>query len=634
MYQQEHMSNFIGRAEEIKMFASWLADPNAPRILYIHDKAEEAEKKGGVGKTWLLRKCAELVRQMRQDVVIVMIDFFNVGDRDRVFLAEKIITGLQKLYPAWAPASFNEAIEQYRVETRRNPSESGNVETRIREVVSAALVDDLRRLDIHLAQEQKTLLVFIDTFEAIEQNPDVAVLLRSQTFPDNYQFEHMRTVIAGRNRLDWTHPNWSGREQELQVMPLSPFNQQEMLEYFRIESIDLSPQSERARALYERTEGRPIIIGLAIDVLNHRILTVDDLITVSKTEFESYLVPQVNKLENPLNWVILFMAHVYHHFNTSILEWILDGVAQSEPVELISSERLSRTLPELSFVRRSGSGDDFVLHDEMRRLVTRYCWEILDTGQRFRKDISRSVVSYYEQAMSHTSSEQRRQGYIIEMLYHRLFMNLNDGLAYFQQQFQGSISLFKTAFARLLLQEVQKFIDLLPLAQRNDAQFAEASLLHTEENPAAALNVLLQLKQEVDSQWYEEHRSDVLQEEGRCYLRQSKLLEAANSFTQSLKIEQERGNEQQSARLLTNLGLISRRRGQFSPALSYYEQSIALYKKLGQQNDYATVLTNISTLCASYRQRRLKIFSSFLRRKRGQRPNDCSHESSHEHHLF
>ena len=40
------------------------------------------------------------------------------------------------------------------------------------------------------------------------------------------------------------------------------------------------------------------------------------------------------------------------------------------------------------------------------------------------------------------------------------------------------------------------------------------------------------------------------------------------------------------------------------------------------------------TLCASYRQRRLKIFSSFLRRKRGQRPNDWSHESSHEHHLF
>jgi hypothetical protein len=37
----------------------------------------------------------------------------------------------------------------------------------------------------------------------------------------------------------------------------------------------------------------------------------------------------------------------------------------------------------------------------------------------------------------------------------------------------------------------------------------------------------------------------------------------------------------------------------------------------------------LTTLCASCQQCQLKIFSSFLRRKGGQRPNDCCHESSH-----
>ena len=119
-----------------------------------------ANQKGGVGKTWLLRRCAELAKQSRQDLAVVMVDFFYIGDRDSVFLAEKIITGLQELYPTWTPTAFKEATQRIRSQTSASVS-TENVGTQ----VWAALAEDLRHLDReHLTQEKKMLLVLFDTF--------------------------------------------------------------------------------------------------------------------------------------------------------------------------------------------------------------------------------------------------------------------------------------------------------------------------------------------------------------------------------------------------------------------------------------------------------------------------------------
>ena len=607
MEEQQYTDHFIGRNEEIGTLVRWLDDPDASRILYIHDATEEMDKKGGVGKTWLLRKFADFIERERVDTVVVMVDFFSVADRDRVFLAEKIVAGLQQLYPTWSPNAFTEAIQLYRGKERPAASSSESWDAKMQDIVAAALADDLQRL----AQGQKTLLVCFDTFEVIEQSPSMVALRQLQTFPDDYQFEHMRSIIAGRNKLDWSQANWREREQDVQVMALAPFSQQEMQQYIDSESLyPIAAHSELAGALYERTEGRPIIIGLAVDVLNHHVLGVKDLVAVPRADFESYLVPQINKLEDPLNWVILFMAHVYHRFNMSILQWILRSLALEEPIRSISPENLSKLLPTLSFVRRASSGDDFVLHDEMRRLVTKYCWESQDPDMRYRKDISHSVISYYEKQMESALSDQERQGYIIETLYHQLFVDLDDGIEYFLRQFRTALRFLKTAFARLLLQEVQKFTHTMSLAQRNEIQLAEVRLYRSDENPVVALELLQRLRQEVDPDWFEENQADVLLEEGRSYMRQSRLLDAANAYTQSLEIHQAHGDEPQSIPLLNGLGRIYRRRGQLATALSFYEQNIAIYKRrialykkedepeayASTQEAYASTLTSISAV--------------------------------------
>ena len=108
--KQRNETIFVGRRKEIDIFLRWLNDDDAPWILYLHDAAEKAEKRGGVGKTWLLREYVRQARAARQDLAIVSIDFFNVVDRDRIVIAERVVQQLQEAFPGvcfTATALFN-----------------------------------------------------------------------------------------------------------------------------------------------------------------------------------------------------------------------------------------------------------------------------------------------------------------------------------------------------------------------------------------------------------------------------------------------------------------------------------------------------------------------------------------------
>jgi len=590
MQNSQVSEQFIGRNNELKIFTAWLADPHAPHILYFHDAVEEPEKKGGIGKTWLLRRCQILAREQYLDLAITSIDFFNVGDRNGVVVAERIVEALRAAFSKWAPTLFLEAIAEY-----RNVNKPENIEVaEVRSALFKALATDLQDLDRQLAKEQKALLVFFDTYELIEQNPVIAALRFSQKFPDDYQFERMYAVVAGRNALDWTHLNWKGREQEVQTVALAPFSQIEMVAYIDAESFyNIDTHSEQTRALYERTEGRPILIGLMTDVLNKRIMTLERLAAIPLQDFEPHLVMQINNLEHPLNWIILFMAHAYHRFNQEILNWLLQEANLKRLVQDVQYDKLVKDLPTLSFVRRSGYGDDFVLHDEMRRLVNKYCWPIHDRELRYRNEISRRVIKYYQDTEVKEPIQQKRQAYRIEILYHKLFLDVDNGFEYFKKHFYRAIALWQSPFARTLLQEIQQFEHKMSSDQRNNLKLAQAKLLLAEENPKEALTIYETLQQQTnDEQWITEHRLDLLDGKGQCYLALSFFLEAIDSFEKCLQIEQAQGNESASASRLGLLGYTYRRRGQFDTALSYYDKSIAIHKRLNNQQEYANTFNN------------------------------------------
>ena len=597
MFEEQIAKRFIGHTKELEVFEQWLTHPDGSWILFFHDAAKVPAKKGGVGKTWLLRKCANIAKERDKNIAVAVVDFFSVGDRDGVEVAQRIVKSLMEVHPEWSPEFFTNALAEYHegISTKRDLND-------LRDKLRTALTNDLEILDKRLVGENRQLLVFFDTYEVIEAYPTGAVLSPAYTFPDQYQFKRMGVVIAGRNAPDWEHPNWKEhRKEDVQCVPINPFTQEETVQFIN-DNIDimgsLEVQSTQAQALYARTEGRPILVGLMADMLNNRVMTLNQLLEIPKNRFESYLVEQINNLEKPINWVILFMAHVYHRFNEALLNWLFDhSLGIKELMQDVQTHELSKKLLELSFVRRSGSGDNMALHDEMRRLVNKYNWTIQEQQTRlYRRELSLGAISYYLDQIDHESSEQMRQTYQVEMLYHKLYVDANEGFRFFEQHINRAIDLWQSAFARSLLQEAQQFTNDLSPDQYYSMILAEAALLSREEDNKAALKLYEKLEQEANESWLLSHHADILFHKGTSYQDMDQLDEAVDSFSRSMELETKRDNESRVATILSSLGVIARRTGNLDQAEHYYEQGIVILKKLGDLRGYANILNSLGGL--------------------------------------
>src|SRR5205823_1076413 len=126
-------------------------------------------------------------------------------------------------------------------------------------------------------------------------------------------------------------------------------------------------------------------------------------------------------------------------------------------VSPIQFQELVEELPRLSFVRSSSSREDFVLHDEMRRLVNTYCWKANDPNGRIRQELSRLAMNYYNELIEREKNEEKRRSYVVEKLFHELFLDVETGFQSFEEHFSNAIDYSLRTFARALLQELQKF---------------------------------------------------------------------------------------------------------------------------------------------------------------------------------
>ncbi len=597
MLDEQIVDRFIGHEREIQFFENWLADtsPNAPWILFMHDALLSPEEKGGVGKTWLLRKFATIVEQ-HEGVAVVMVDFFNVADRNSAEIARRVADGVHKVYPDWNPKAFDKAFIEYREANRRNQ----NLNEPLARLYDT-LTSDLDALEEQLATEKKCLIIFFDTFELIEQYPVVATLNPKQSFPDTYDFKNIGFVIAGRNGPNWKQANWRGREQQVQDIPIAPFTLEETVVFFnenRRFPQPIQADSQQAKDLYGLTQGRPILVGLVTDVLNYRIITLERLLSTAPLNFEEHIVAKVNELENPVNWVIFFMAHIYHRFNQEMLSWIFEHVIGAQNlIEDVDQKNLWDKVLDLSFVRRAQAGENVTLHDEMRRLVNKYNWPAHEQQRKnYRQELSSSIVAYYDRIIADEVSSRVRQTYTVEQLYHRLFINWDAGIEFFQKAFSRAISTRQNAYARSLLQEVRTFPHTPSTEQEYTLRLNEADLSRREESYHRALQQYRDLELLADTRWFAAHEGQIIYGISNCQLEMSRLNEAMSSFQRALKIYTDLNDQSRIGIILARLGFIHRRLGELDKAAEYYERSMAIHKQLGNLGSYAAALSDRSNV--------------------------------------
>ena len=587
--------NFIGRKDELAQFVRWLEDVDGSLIFYLHDALGDPAKKGGIGKTWLLRRFATLIKKrkdLQERFIPVFIDFFDVAGRDGVVIAERIVKALQEVYPHWSAQNFKKILHQYHETLLQKKAGSADILVRL----SDALSNDLYLLHERMLETNTSLLLLCDTFELIENNPITAVLHTSHTFPETYNFDRIRVVIAGRNALNMRHQNWIGRENEITFAPLAPFNYEEAIQYldYHDKSLCEDISEEVLQALYKRTEGRPILLGLVIDVLSNPGKSLEELVRIPQASFEEDLVTQINDFGEPIKWVIFFMAHVYHRFDLAFLDLIMSTPELDKYVPKEDYQELIEQLPTLSFIRHSGTSKDFVLHDEMRRLVNKYCWDKQDPEEDLRRDLSKIAVNYYEQLLIKEQHEGMRQSYVVEILFHHLVINKDRGFQFFEEHFKQAMQFSSRAFARSMFQEVQKFRERFSDEQLYILRMNEARLLREEENYAGALEIYEALER--DSVWSEANRSDLLYEKGPCYLRLGRYDKAIDCFNAGAEIERSNADQARYAALLSRLGYICRLQGRYSDAMKFYQEALKVQRNLDNPQEYANLLNNMGNV--------------------------------------
>ena len=525
-------------------------------------------------------------------MLVITNDLFNVADRDAVSIAMKISLNLKERFPDWDHQIFSDAFADY------NQAMQNQSDVIIKKDALVNLfVEKMKIFEDKLNLNDGILLVF-DSFEVIEVNPLVSVLRAYQLFPDDYGISKIRFLVAGRSMPDWTHPNWINRDKELKLVELKPFSEKEMIEYLGLVlnvNESSSWTSEQVESLHLRTSGRPIFIGLVSDVLNKRIMTLDEILKINSKDFSTVLVSQINNFENPISWIVLFMAHVSHRFNAELLSLIFSKSNLKDLFsfpEATNPDNLLRELRKLSFVRQLGDINEYVLHDEMTRLVNQFCWNFQDPDGKVRRELSLIAVEYYDSLTNSEENLQLRDAYIVEALYHNLYLNLDEGVNYYRENISRALSNSDYSFANALLREVLKYEHLMSFNHKSILLMTQARLLLDQGDFEAALRKLKSLGN------YSEMLVDVQEYyflRGTAYMRANDFSNAVLDFNEFISNSKNQ-NSMQHAEVLNRLGYVYRRQGYLDKAMRFYETSLEIYKNTSNQRGYAGALTNIANI--------------------------------------
>jgi hypothetical protein len=220
--------------------------------------------------------------------------------------------------------------------------------------------------------------------------------------------------------------------------------------------------------------------------------------------------------EGPLTWWLLVLAHLLPAADVpvplsrlvTLLEQLpsFPGQDQQDPP---GTGQLLEALASVPGVRLSQRGDDaagpdadgeptwIALQPELRQLL-RQAWEQLDPDGRFRRALSRAVLSVLSAAEQQALSEAAWQASRLERLHHQLTLDLEEGLRCFQRLFGPATAGWRRSFARTLLETVRECEPLLTSPQRWQLRVWEAQLLRLEEQPHLAQALLERLQQEAD----------------------------------------------------------------------------------------------------------------------------------------
>jgi tetratricopeptide (TPR) repeat protein len=576
---------FVGRERERAAFRELLDPESKQNVLYIHSGGE-----GGIGKTWLLQK---IIGENKANPDILMtdplIDFYHTENRRTSGVRRSIIDRLGE-----APfEEFRKAEEEFNQARRRG--------------LSAEAVDGLRvRMDeqfildcCELAKNKRCVLVF-DTFERVQREKVGDWLLNTLA----NRVEGFVFAISGRNPLETPSNN-------IRLICLSGLEEEEAVRYFIRRGVPESEaQVDEVRTIWQKAEGRPILIDLAIELWqNGAVANLADVAELPIGEFESALVSKIWDLQDPIDYVILYMAHLRRRFTREILAQLVDASLIAADKRGINT--IFRRLLRFSFVKYREFPESYLLHDEMQRMVEKHIWMHIDPKRELRRQADEAVERFYtkyvEERLAEARDETERQNLQAEQLTYILDHDVDRGWEVFLTRFDEALREHQFGFGELLLGEINEYEAKYPLHKRAEIALRRARWWRAVGEFSRAENVLLTMLDEYVTE--DELRVEMLIEFGNIVIRLGDIPKGIEYFQQANGIAVRHEGELEWTRWLVStelalawtawlastelaLGWGSRRLGGWDIALEHHSKALEYSALAGDEILMATALND------------------------------------------
>jgi tetratricopeptide (TPR) repeat protein len=244
------------------------------------------------------------------------------------------------------------------------------------------------------------------------------------------------------------------------ALELGGFDLTECRQYLALKRAQYQPDLEElgegyCERLYEVTEGRPILLELAVEVIRHS-LGFDDLwqemqggdLKKIRAKIERLLIDLVmgGEANHPLQDVLRYLATSRKGLNSSLLQHLAGGW------DLETCQAKLQQVRRFSFVKQHAEDERLFLHDEMYLMCDRYLLRPEEV-----QELSARIVEWYDRQIAAETDADKRQSLEVDSLFYRLRANPEEGYHWYVKQTEFAIRGVQVGFDMRLHNEAMSF---------------------------------------------------------------------------------------------------------------------------------------------------------------------------------
>ncbi|MCP4347504.1 MAG: ATP-binding protein [Desulfobacterales bacterium] len=381
---------FVGRSNEFSRINELIENQLENQVICIKGD-------GGIGKTRLLQEVHERFinnnqQQQQMQIASGIIDFHDIYVQDMQNMNHIIAEMLgEKEFESYLQHQAEIYSLRRKIASQKQSSQKQSNQKRLKEkeqVLEQSFTENFNGISL-----KKKVILFFDTTDRLEEKKEAFIEDIGKIIS---RVKNVAILIAGRNAAEIGEELERTSTCKIEIIDLLPLPEKERELYLheKERQIHTKIEDELAPLLLSLSEGRPILIDLAVEWRRRGIELSLDEIQQKKSDFERRLVLHVKDIQTPIDQLILMMSYI-RPLNTDIISKFMNIEHSYELFNELKSYVFVKELPD----------DELSLHDEMERMIYSYVWPEVDPNLRRRYSYSELISEYLSVEINNLSAK-------------------------------------------------------------------------------------------------------------------------------------------------------------------------------------------------------------------------------------